>query len=117
MTALIVLLIVIAFVCARIMRSTRTWWACIIAILAGLLIGLASKYVISDSNDELTVITTDFSSNHNEYIQCTFDDAFALLEETSVVGYTYYEEPKRLTGYNSKPIIGAREPPEIVDDS
>lgn len=118
MTALIVLLFVVAFVCARIMRSTKMWWSCIIAILAGLLIGITSKYVVSDSNDEeLTVVTTDFSSNQNEYMQCTFDDAIALLEDTNIVGYTYFEEPKRLDGYNKRPIIGAREPPGIEDDS
>ena len=89
-----------------------------IAILAVLLIGITSKYVVSDSNnEELTIVTTDFSSNQNEYIQCTFDDAIALLEDTNIVGYTYFEEPKRLDGYNKRPIIGAREPPGIEDDS
>lgn len=115
MTALIVLLVIVAFIAARMMRSTKIWWACIIAIMAGLLVGITSKSIISDSNDELTVITTDFSNSQYLYMQSALID----FNDDEVAGYTNIEPIIYIGKYNSIPAERTYQPriPEWIDDS
>ena len=117
MTALIVLLVIVAFIAARIMRSTRLWWACVIAIMAGLLTGITSKFVISDSDDENTAVITNFSSTQDNHMQSALDLTSMLFNDDEVAGYVYSEESERLDGYSTNPLEVTREPPAIEDDS
>lgn len=115
MTALIVLLVIVAFIAARMMRSTKIWWACIIAIMAGLLVGITSKSIISDSDDELTVITTDFNNSQYLYMQSALID----FNDDEVAGHTNIEPIIYIGEYNSIPTERTYQPriPEWIDDS
>lgn len=115
MTALIVLLVIVAFIVARMMRSTKIWWACIIAIMAGLLVGIMSKSIISDSNDELTVVTTDFNNNQYLYMQSALID----FNDDEVAGHTNIEPIIYIGKYNTISAERAYQPriPEWIDDS
>lgn len=115
MTALIVLLVIVAFIAARMMRSTRIWWTCIIAIMAGLLVGITSKSIISDSDDELTVITTDFNNSQYLYMQSALTD----FNDDEVAGHTNIEPIIYIGKYNSIPAERTYQPriPEWIDDS
>lgn len=115
MTALIVLQVIVAFIVARMMRSTKIWWSCIIAIMAGLLVGIMSKSIVSDSDDELTVVTTDFNSNQYLYMQSALID----FNDDEVAGYTNIEPTIYIGKYNTISTERAYQPriPEWIDDS
>lgn len=49
----ILMLLLVAFIAARLYRSTKIWWACVFAIVAGLLIGMVGKNVMGSNNEPI----------------------------------------------------------------
>lgn len=123
MTAVIILLFVVAFVLARYFRSTNMWWKLIFAITAGLLVGILSKEVVKSDNDKTTSLTELVSTMNNcESLTCMQSLVATVTEgtticQTGVAGNMIREEELFDALANRNTFTNGRDSPAIEDDS
>lgn len=119
MTALIVLLVIIAFLIAKSQRSTKLWWTFVIAILSGLLTGIVSETCLSDEDKQ---VLTEISANVSS-IECMQSLVATVTEGTTigqseVAGYIVEEvEKEHFSEINNTILSIVRDPPVFYDDS
>lgn len=121
--AIVILLLIAAFVLARVFRSTKMWWSLVFAILAGLLVGILSKGITGPKKDSVKALTEVVSTaNSNESSLCTQSLVATVTEGTTdclsgVASYTNEDEElfDVLTMVNTG--INGRDSPAIEDDS
>lgn len=88
--AWIIVLLIVAFISARIYRSTKMWWLFLSTIMAGLLVGMLSKEVSISKKDNTTSYTQLIDLNNSldvnlDCMQPTF--VTEVLSYSAVVGY------------------------------
>lgn len=121
--AWILVLLLVAFVSARLFRSTNMWWTLFTAIVAGLLVGMLSKEVAarSEKNKQTTSITQLVDTNDNQNLICMQSLVETVTEGSTVcqTGVASNEEDSKvLSGvFTSNTMINGRDSPEIEDDS
>lgn len=119
-SAWIIVLLIVAWMASRLMRSTKLWWLFVIAILSGLLVGMLGKEVSKSSNSELTSATQLISTPISMDIDCT--QFVATVTEGPTVGHS------EIVSNNHVPVLlkgvivsshttNGRDSPEIEDDS
>ena len=89
--AWIIVLLIVAFVCTRIFRSTKMWWIFMSAILAGLLVGMLSKEAVKHlvKNETTASITQLINTVDNTDLNCTLP-VVLVTETTSQSGVVSY---------------------------
>lgn len=118
-TWLIVLLFV-AFICARLLRSTKMWWVFISAIMAGLLVGMLSKeaksYLSKNDTASITQLIDTENIGDATCIQCVEAVTEGSTSRPGTVGYIVVSKPKfgALISLNT---TNGRDSPYIEDDS
>lgn len=121
--SIIIVLILIAFVSARLFRSTKMWWRLIFAMMAGLLVGMLSKEIVSSSNQEDTALSQVVNTvNDYESIVCTqslVEKAVTGLETTCLTGVVSYRSilDKSFDALTIHTYVNGRDSPQIEDDS
>ena len=121
--AWIIVLLIVAFVCTRIFRSTKMWWIFMSAIMAGLLVGILSKEVVKSDNDKTTSITSLVSTMSNDDALTCMQSLVATVTEgttvrlTGVAGYIVKDEELFDALTKSNTFTNGRDSPEIEDDS
>lgn len=119
--ASILIVLLVAFVIARLYRSTKLWWIFISTILAGLLVGMLSKEV-TDSKS-VTSETQLISVTENVDLGCmqslvVFTESNATTCLTGVAGnIPKYTENLRDITLISNTNANGRDSPNIEDDS
>lgn len=78
--AIILVLLLCAFIIARVMRSTKMWWRLLFAIMAGLLVGMLSKG-LTESKDSANLLTELISSMDNNSITMDMQSLVATVTE------------------------------------
>lgn len=123
MTAVIILLFVVAFVLARYFRSTSMWWKLIFAITAGLLVGILSKEVVISDNGKTTSLTELVSTVDNyESLACMQSLVATVTEGTTIcqtgVAGNIAEDTELFDALTNKnTFTNGRDSPAIEDDS
>lgn len=123
MTAVIILLFVVAFVLARYFRSTSMWWKLIFAITAGLLVGILSKEVAISDSDKATSLTELVSTvNNYESLACMQSLVATVTEGTTIcqtgVAGNIAKNTELFDALTNKNIFtNGRDSPAIEDDS
>lgn len=121
--AWILVLLLVAFVSARLFRSTTMWWTLFTAIVAGLLVGMLSKEVAvrSEKNKEATSITQLVNTIDNQNLICMQSLVETVTEGSTVcqTGVASNDEDSRVLSkvFTSGTAINGRDSPEIEDDS
>ena len=121
--AWIIVLLIVAFVCTRIFRSTKMWWIFMSAIMAGLLVGILSKEVVKSDNDKTTSLTSLVSTMSNDDALTCMQSLVATVTEgttirlTGVAGYIVKDEELFDALAKSNTFTNGRDSPEIEDDS
>lgn len=120
--AWIIVLLLVAFVSARLFRSTKMWWALMSAIMAGLLVGMLSKEVSKSSKDDsnLTSYTQLISTVANEAIVFPCTQLACVTEavgRSAIVGYKEDYKAELTDALVSTYIYNRRDSPLIEDDS
>lgn len=119
--ASILIVLLVAFVIARLYRSTKLWWIFISTILAGLLVGMLSKEVMD--NKSVTSETQLISVTENVDLGCmqslvVFAESNATTCLTGVAGnIPKYTENLRDITLISNTVANGRDSPDIEDDS
>lgn len=122
MTAVIILLLIVAFLIARMFRSTGMWWKLVFAITAGLLVGVLSKG-ISNSGNEINTLTELVSTmNDSELLPCMQSLVATVTEgtticQTGVAGNINNDEELFDALTNNNTFTNGRDSPAIKDDS
>lgn len=121
--AWILVLLVIAFVAARLFRSTRMWWILLSTIMAGLLVGMLSSEVSGsikkDSKEKVTaqLVNTIDNISSTTYMQSLVvegdSETTTAYPGLQVIGTELYLSDA-LTSNNT---INGRDSPDIEDDS
>lgn len=121
--ASIILLLLIAFVASRLLRSTKMWWTFLSTIMAGLLVGMLSREVIGQTNDNKTSQTQLIETTNNVNSECmqslvAFTESNATICLTGVAGniYEYTESLSDIVSISNTNTNG-RDSPIIEDDS
>lgn len=124
MTACIILLVLVAFIASRLLKSTKMWWTLMFAMLAGLLVGVLSKEVVNSSkkNKETTSITQVVNTNDNELEITGTQSLVATVTEGTTVANLGLRVTNVISNELSKVITNNftsnnRASPEIIDDS
>ena len=119
--ASILIVLLVAFVIARLYRSTKLWWIFISTVLAGLLVGMLSKEVMD--NKSVTSETQLISVTENVDLGCmqslvVFAESNATTCLTGVAGnIPKYTENLRDITLISNTVANGRDSPDIEDDS
>lgn len=119
--AWIIVLLVVAFISARILRSTKIWWVFLSTIMAGLIVGMLSKEVSNSSKkDNLTSYTQlinseDLSSIDLNCIQSAY--VTEALSYSAVVGYSKDLIEKESKGLINTYLSKTRDSPDYKDSS
>ena len=119
--ASILIVLLVAFVIARLYRSTKLWWIFISTILAGLLVGMLSKEVMD--NKSVTSETQLINVTENVDLGCmqslvVFAESNATTCLTGVAGnIPKYTENLRDITLISNTVANGRDSPDIDDDS
>lgn len=123
MTAAIIPLLFVAFILARLFRSTGMWWKLVFAIMAGLLVGILSKGITISDNDKHNTLTELVSTmSNNESLLCMQSLVATVTEGTTncltgVAGYIVKDEELFDALTNNSTFTNGRDSPEIEDDS
>ena len=124
MTACIILLVLVAFIASRLLKSTKMWWTLMFAMLAGLLVGVLSKEVVNSSkkNKETTSITQVVNTNDNELEITGTQSLVATVTEGTTVANLGLRVTNVISNELSKVITNNftsnnRASPEIINDS
>lgn len=123
MTAAIIPLLFVAFILARLFRSTGMWWKLVFAIMAGLLVGILSKGITTSDNDKKDTLTELVSTmSNNESLLCMQSLVATVTEGTTdcltgVAGYVVKDEELFDALTNNSTFTNGRDSPEIEDDS
>lgn len=121
--AIIIVLLTVAFILARLFRSTGMWWKLVFAITAGLLVGILSKEVVKSDNDKTTSLTSLVSTMSNDDALTCMQSLVATVTEgttvrlTGVAGYIIKDEELFDALTKSNTFTNGRDSPEIEDDS
>lgn len=121
--ASIILLLMIAFIASRLLRSTKLWWALLSTIMAGLLVGMLGREVIGQNNDNKTsqtqlIKTTSYVDSGCMQSLVTSVESDATICHSGVAGYI----PECTERLRDMVLIGntgtnGRDSPLIEDDS
>lgn len=117
----ILIVLLVAFVIARLYRSTKLWWIFISTILAGLLVGMLSKEMVDSKST--TSETQLISVTENVNLGCmqslvVFAESNATTCLTGVAGnIPKYTENLRDITLISNTVANGRDSPNIEDDS
>lgn len=122
MTAVIILLLIVAFVLARYFRSTSMWWKLVFAITAGLLVGILSKGIEESNKDNSTLTELVSTMNNYESLTCMQSLVATVTESTTVcqtgVAGNIVEDEKLFDALTNKDTFtNGRDSPAIEDDS
>lgn len=124
MTACIILLVLVAFIASRLLKSTKMWWTLMFAMLAGLLVGVLSKEVVNSSkkNKETTSITQVVNTNDNKLEITGTQSLVATVTEGTTVANLGLRVTNVISNELSKVITNNftsnnRASPEIINDS
>lgn len=123
MTPAIIGLLTVAFILARLFRSTGMWWKLVFAIMAGLLVGILSKGITTSDNDKHNTLTELVSTmSNNESLLCMQSLVATVTEGTTdcltgVAGYVVKDEELFDALTNNSTFTNRRDSPEIEDDS
>lgn len=123
MTPAIIGLLTVAFILARLFRSTGMWWKLVFAIMAGLLVGILSKGITTSDNDKHNTLTELVSTmSNNESLLCMQSLVATVTEGTTdcltgVAGYIVKDEELFDALTNNSTFTNGRDSPEIEDDS
>lgn len=121
--AIIIVLLTVAFILARLFRSTGMWWKLVFAIMAGLLVGILSKGITTSDNDKHNTLTELVSTmSNNESLLCMQSLVATVTEGTTdcltgVAGYVVKDEELFDALTNNSTFTNGRDSPEIEDDS
>ena len=119
--ASILIVLLVAFVIARLYRSTKLWWIFISTILAGLLVGMLSKEMVDSksttSETQLISVTEDVNLGCMQSL-VVFAESNATTCLTGVAGnIPKYTENLRDITLISNTVANNRDSPDIEDDS
>lgn len=119
--ASILIVLLVAFVIARLYRSTKLWWIFISTILAGLLVGMLSKEMVDSksttSETQLISVTEDVNLGCMQSL-VVFAESNATTCLTGVAGnIPKYTENLRDITLISNTVANGRDSPNIEDDS
>lgn len=119
--ASILIVLLVAFVIARLYRSTKLWWIFISTILAGLLVGMLSKEMVDSksttSETQLISVTEDVNLGCMQSL-VVFAESNATTCLTGVAGnIPKYTENLRDITLISNTVANGRDSPDIEDDS
>lgn len=119
--ASILIVLLVAFVIARLYRSTKLWWIFISTILAGLLVGMLSKEMVDSksttSETQLISVTEDVNLGCMQSL-VVFAESNATTCLTGVAGnIPKYTENLRDITLISNTVTNGRGSPDIEDDS
>lgn len=119
--ASILIVLLVAFVIARLYRSTKLWWIFISTILAGLLVGMLSKEMVDSksttSETQLISVTEDVNLGCMQSL-VVFAESNATTCLTGVAGnIPKYTENLRDITLISNTVTNGRDSPDIEDDS
>lgn len=119
--ASILIVLLVAFVIARLYRSTKLWWVFISTILAGLLVGMLSKEMVDSksttSETQLISVTEDVNLGCMQSL-VVFAESNATTCLTGVAGnIPKYTENLRDITLISNTVANGRDSPGIEDDS
>ena len=123
MTPAIIGLLTVAFILARLFRSTGMWWKLVFAIMAGLLVGILSKEVVKSDNDKTTSITSLVSTMSNDDALTCMQSLVATVTEgttnclSGVVSNMSELKVKLSDALISNIYTNGRDSPAIEDDS
>ena len=106
MTPAIIGLLTVAFILARLFRSTGMWWKLVFAIMAGLLVGILSKEVVKSDNDNncLQVSSSADSSPEDLYIYHETDSKLSDALNRLRYKYRYILELRTVQNLSYKEI-------------
>ena len=120
--ASIILLLMIAFIASRLLRSTKLWWTLLSTIMAGL-VGMLGREVIGQNNDNKTsqtqlIKTTSYVDSGCMQSLVTSVESDATICHSGVAGYI----PECTERLRDMVLIGntgtnGRDSPLIEDDS
>lgn len=122
-TAAIIVLIISAFIIARLFRSTKLWWKLVFAITAGLLVGMLSKGLTESKKDSAQPITELISSMTNSDSLMQMQSLVATVTEgttdclSGVAGYVIKDEELFDALVNVTAYANGHDSPEIQNDS
>ena len=83
-TALILTMILVAFVAARLFKSTKMWWAYLLAISVGLLMGMLSSNIVDETKSS-TMCTQTISTVDNLLESTDMQSLVATVTEGTTV--------------------------------
>ncbi len=120
--AIIIVLVMAAFVIARLFRSTKMWWKLLFAIMTGLLVGMLSKGLTGSKHPVKPVTELISTINNADPLMCMQSLVATVTEGTTVcqsgvAGHIIKDEVlfdaliSKHTGTNG------RNPPAIQNDS
>lgn len=118
--AWIIVLLIGAFICTRLFRSTTMWWVFVSAILAGLLVGMLSKEVSKSYKKELTSYTQLINTVDNgsdACTQCVVTVTEGPIGRPGTVGYIAPLQKTLSDALVSNHAAKGRDSPDIEDDS
>lgn len=120
--AIILVLLLCAFIIARMMRSTKMWWRLLFAIMAGLLVGMLSKG-LTESKDSANLLTELISTMDNNSTTMDMQSLVATVTEgttdcqSGVASYPIVEEELFDALINVTCGTNGRDSPLIWNDS
>lgn len=120
--AIILVLILAAFILARSFRSTKMWWRLLFAIMAGLLVGMLSKG-LTESKDSANLLTELISTMDNNSTTMDMQSLVATVTEgttdcqSGVASYPIVEEELFDALINVTCSTNGRDSPLIWNDS
>lgn len=121
--AWIIVLLIVAFVCTRIFRSTKMWWIFMSAIMAGLLVGMLSKEAVKQSKKtgitaSITQLIDIVDNGNDACTQCVVTVTEGSTSRPGAVSYiALFTEPFMSDVLVSNHITKGRDSPDIEDDS
>lgn len=85
-TVFILMMLLGSFIAARMYKSTKMWWAYMLAIAVGLLMGIVSNDVMESKNDSITYTQT-ISTGDNELMIVDMQSLVATVTEGTTTAF------------------------------
>ena len=118
---IIVLLLLLSFLVSRYNRSTNMWWACLLTITLGLLVGIASKSFSKTIKDSNTTAIVLYNTTDDNYLLDMQSLVATVTEGTTVANLglqVISSVSKELPDASlEKYLLKGRDSPEIKDSS
>lgn len=117
---IIISLLLISFLVSRYHRSTNMWWACLLTITLGLLVGIASKNFSKTTKNSNTTAIALYNLTDDNFLLDMQSSVVTVTEGTTTAnqGLQVIEVSKELSDkmYNMR-LLKGRDQPFMIDSS